>query len=78
MKTAVFQGSTAKGLSLYKVTGFVKGEGKVEKTIIASSAKEAAEFFKKQLGTPKVSVTVVSVIMEAQAKEIEEEKEGGQ
>ncbi len=59
---------------MYKVTGFVKGEGKVEKTIVASSAKEAAEFFKQQLGMPKVSVTVVSVIMEAEAKKIEEEE----
>ena len=58
---------------MYKVTGFVKGQGKVEKTIVASSAKEAAEFFKQQLGT-KVSVTVVSVIMEAEAKKIEEEE----
>ena len=59
---------------MYKVTGFVKGQGKVEKTIVASSAKEAAEFFKQQLGT-KVSVTVVSVIMEAEAKKIEEEED---
>ena len=59
---------------MYKVTGFVKGQGKVEKTIIASTAKEAEEFFKQQLGMPKVSVTVVSVIMEAKAKEIEEEE----
>ena len=58
---------------MYKVTGFVKGQGKVEKTIVASSAKEAAEFFKQHLGT-KVSVTVVSVIMEAEAKKIEEEE----
>lgn len=59
---------------MYKVTGFVKGQGKVEKTIVASSAKEAAEFFKQQLDVPKVSVTVVSVIMEAEAKKIEEEE----
>lgn len=59
---------------MYKVTGFVTGQGKVEKTIVASSAKEAAEFFKQQLGTPKASVTVVSVIMEAEAKKIEEEE----
>ena len=58
---------------MYRVTGFVKGQGKIEKTIVASSAKEAAEFFKQQLGT-KVSVTVVSVIMEAEAKKIEEEE----
>ena len=59
---------------MYRVTGFVKGQGKIEKTIVASSAKEAAEFFKQQLGT-KVSVTVVSVIMEAEAKKIEAEEE---
>lgn len=58
---------------MYRVTGFVTGKGKVEKTIVAASAKEAEAFFKKELGTPKVSVTVVSVIMEAKAKEIEEE-----
>ena len=58
---------------MYRVTGFVTGKGKVEKTIIASSAKEAEAFFKKELNAPKVSVTVVSVVMEAKAKEIEEE-----
>ncbi len=59
---------------MYRVTGFVTGKGKVEKTIVASSAKEAEAFYKKELNAPKVSVTVVSVIMEAKAKEIEEEE----
>jgi len=60
---------------VYRVTGFVQGKGKVEKTIVASSAKEAEAFFKKELNAPKVSVTVVSVIMESKAKEIEAEDE---
>lgn len=59
---------------MYKVTGIVAGKGMVEKTIVASSAKEAKEFFKKELNSPKVSVTVVSVILESKIKKESDKK----
>jgi len=48
---------------MYKVTGFIKGK-KVQKIIFADNAKEAVRFFRAKLKTKRVSVTVISVLME--------------
>ena len=51
---------------MYKVTGFIKGK-KVQKIIFADNAKEAVRFFRAKLKTKRVSVTVISVLMEMEA-----------
>jgi len=61
---------------MYRVTGFVAGEGEIEKLVVASSADEAARFFKTEVGKGrKLSVTVVSIVMEEEANKARQDLE---
>ena len=58
---------------MYKITGFIRGR-KIEKIVFADNAKEAVRFFKAKFKIKKISLTVISILMEEKLKKLNAQK----